>query len=101
LSRSKPRRTLPDQSAAAQARWSQDRAGEQPTANGPEHFGARMRWARLRAGMPLRALTALGMSEALVRRLEAGQEPTITQARDLAQALGVSRDWLTDGTEQP
>jgi len=85
--------------AAVQARWAKRDAGEMPTAQGAEHFSARLRWARLRAGLSQRDF---GTSAPAVGRLENGhQEAGIRTAEQLAKVLKVNAEWLVFGLGVP
>lgn len=70
----------------------------------PLHQGlpARLKQARQAAGLSRRALAArAGLSNPVVRNLEAGTIPGVDTAERIAQALGISACWLAYGAEGP
>jgi transcriptional regulator with XRE-family HTH domain len=65
-------------------------------------IGARLREARLRAGLSQRELSCPGVSYAYISRIEAGQRtPSVKALRKLAPKLGVSVGWLETGGDEP
>jgi transcriptional regulator with XRE-family HTH domain len=65
-------------------------------------IGARLREARLRAGLSQRELSCPGVSYAYISRIEAGQRtPSVKALRKLAPKLAVSVGWLETGRDEP
>jgi transcriptional regulator with XRE-family HTH domain len=64
--------------------------------------GARVRQARLEAGLSQRDLSATGISFAFISRIENGNRtPSVKALRKLAPRLGVSLHWLETGEHDP
>jgi len=64
--------------------------------------GARLREARLRAGLSQRALAFDGCSYAYISRIEAGQRiPSMQVLQEFGRRLGVSATYLAVGTDAP
>ena len=68
----------------------------------PDTFGSRLREARLNKSRSRRELAEIsGMSENSISLYERGQvEPSLFAATCLADALGVSLDWLAGRSEK-
>jgi len=67
----------------------------------PVNVGARLREARLAAGMSQTTLSFPGCSTGYISRLEAGARiPSLQVVRELALRLGVSESWLARGEEE-
>lgn len=65
----------------------------------PAAVGRRLKEARERAGMSQRALATPFCTAAYVCRIEAGERtPSLQLLREFGRRLGVSADWLADGT---
>jgi ribosome-binding protein aMBF1 (putative translation factor) len=90
---------------AATARWEQARAGQdpgpKPTETGAAHLGARLRWARISAGLTHRALAAkAGCSYTAVWAAEQGKsQPATALVEQWAAALEISPAWLAYGSK--
>src|SRR5579871_3419387 len=62
----------------------------------------RIRWARLKAGVSVRALAQSGVSASFICHVERGKRnPSTKTLRQLAPILGVSAYWLETGHEAP
>ena len=66
----------------------------------PGAVGARLKAARLEAGLSQRQLAFTGCSPAYISRIEAGDRiPSLQLLRELGRRLGVSEDFLATGEE--
>jgi transcriptional regulator with XRE-family HTH domain len=66
----------------------------------PSDFGRRLREVRDGAGISMRGLSlAADVSRDMVRQIEEGliQQPSLKVAKSLAEAMGISLDWLASG----
>mgnify|MGYP003766576231 FL=1 len=64
-------------------------------------LGARLRWAREKSGISARRLDELaGLSPGHTSAIESERrlDPSTSTVAALARALGISLDWLVDGT---